>query len=203
MLVGWGERSVLGRMLLRLVKWAAISALAAVLLLILAMLFWPLPFSIAPVLDVEPRAVSAEVRLAFQAEGNTETRAVQLLMGREGGRGLQRHLLHVALSARLLAFTSAEQRAAFIASNSYYGRGHKDLAAFAADCMGKLPSELGLAEAAELVTRTRAPSRYADVESAARLLEARDRLLQELADRGLASQAEVDEAVTKPLGRCP
>jgi membrane carboxypeptidase/penicillin-binding protein len=184
---------------LRTILWTAGGLIAA---LGLAVLLWPLPRGIAPVLVTDPAAVSAETRLVVLAGDHVTARTARLLLREDGRRGASRHLLHAALVVRLALFTTRDERAAFLAMNSFYGFGHDGLAATAEACFGKSSTELALAEVAELVVRERAPARFARSDEAAALLAGRDRLLRDLGARGVITGAAMEAAIAVPLGAC-
>jgi penicillin-binding protein 1C len=185
--------------ILRVLTWTTGGIAAA---LALAILFWPLPHGIASVRVIKPDVVSAETRLIYSAGDRLTFRAARLLMMEDRRRDASRHVIHAALAARLALFTTEDQRSAFVAMNSYHGFGHRDLSAMTEACFAKRPTELSLAEAAELAVRERAPAKFARSDGQDELRTARDRLLRDLGERGLISPAQLESAVSVPLGQC-
>lgn len=186
----------------RLLRRIWLASLAWSVILFTLIMFWPISVRVTSLRSVDPASVSPQLRLAFQAEGGMVTQSVRLLQRQAKDRGLARLFRDLVLSLRVAAFTSTDQQATFLASTWRYLPGVYDLATVTKRCFATSPGLLGLAEAAELVVRARAPVRYSDETNGERLREQRDRLLQELADEGFVSQVRVDEEFAKQLGRC-
>lgn len=80
-----------------------------------------------------------------------------------------------------------------------YGGNREGVGAASTFYFGKVPAQLSVGEMALLVALPRAPGRYDPTRDPAAARQARDRVLEQLAERGVLTAAEVEDARRQPL----
>lgn len=114
-------------------------------------------------------------------------------------RTLGGKLREMALALRIEASLSKAEILEAYLERVEFGPNLRGIAAASRHYFDKPPSELDLAESATLAAIPRGPTLYDPARGLERVRRRRDRILERMRERGLASEAAIDHALAEPL----
>jgi penicillin-binding protein 1A len=150
------------------------------------------------------RAVWQNVRSAEVTQGaSTLTQQYVKLTFTGAERTLQRKVREAVLAIQIEKDLSKDQILEAYLNRVYFGEGAYGAQAAAIRYFGVAAADLTLAQAAAIASTLGRPADYSPIDDPEGTTSRRDLVLQEMADHGFRTQAEVDAAIAEPLGLAP